>query len=128
MTLDQRLDLARQNRAAGLNCAQCVATAFPDIFQLPADSLLRLTIGLGGGMGLSGSTCGALSVMALAEGMRSPGSPAAKAQVYKNFRSLSEQFRERFGSTLCPELKQKGVPCNDLILGAVEIYHNHLQK
>jgi len=128
MTLEQRLSLAGEVRAAGHNCAQSVLAAFPDVINLPADVTLRLGTALGGGLGLTGSTCGVLVAMALTEGMRTQGSPACKGPAYRAFASLSKEFGAKHGATLCPELKARNCSCDELIRSGITQYHNHLQK
>ena len=129
MTLDERLDKARGLREQGYNCAQCVCAAFPDVSGLDEADALRVSIGFGGGVGGCGEVCGVFSAMAMLEGMRSPGGPADKKQVYGSVKGLRDAFVGEFGCLLCRELKAPGrvVSCNDLIFRGVEMYHKHLE-
>lgn len=128
LTLDERLALARNVRAKGYNCAQTVMAAFPDIFNLPEQTLMQLGSCCGGGMGLTGNICGALTAAALAEGMRYEGLPTEKAAAYGSFRALHDDFRTKHGHVLCPDLKKAGIDCNTLIWSTIEQYHNHLNQ
>lgn len=128
LTLDRRIALAREVRAKGYNCAQTVISAFPDIFSLPAETSLRLGAALGGGLGATGSTCGVLVALAVAEGMRTQGLPAEKAAAYKSYHSLHDAFLGEHGETLCPRLKARGIACNDLIRSGIELYHNYIAR
>ena len=128
LTLDRRLALARETRSKGYNCAQSVLAAFPDIFMLPQETCLRLGTALGGGLGTTGSTCGVLEAMALAEGMRTSGQPADKVAAYASYRSLHDAFMARHGDTLCPGLKARKIPCNELIYSGIEMYHNYIES
>lgn len=129
MTLDERLEKARALRGQGYNCAQCVCASFPDVTGLSEAYSLRASIGFGGGVGGCGEVCGVLAAMAILEGMRSPGGPADKKQVYGAVKGLRDGFAGEFGSVLCRELKAPGnaVPCNDLIYKGVEMFHGHLE-
>lgn len=51
-------DLARQNFKSGYNCSQAVALAFQDKIGMDPDTIARLTIGFGGGMGRMREVCG----------------------------------------------------------------------
>lgn len=126
LTLEQRLASARETRSKGYNCAQTVLSAFPDIFMLPQDTCLRLGSALGGGLGNTGSTCGVLGAMALAEGMRTQGLPADKAAAYKSYHALHDAFLSIHGDTLCPRLKARGISCNELISSGIELYHKYI--
>ena len=54
-------DLARQNFKSGYNCGQAVALAFQDKIGMDPDTIARLTIGFGGGMGRMREVCGTIS-------------------------------------------------------------------
>ena len=54
-------DLARQNFKSGYNCSQAVALAFQDKIGMDPDTIARLTIGFGGGMGRMREVCGTIS-------------------------------------------------------------------
>ena len=73
MTLEERIESARALRAQGYNCAQCVMAVFPEVHGLPQDVALRLSTGLGGGVGGSQNICGVLSSVALLDGSRTQG-------------------------------------------------------
>ncbi|MDE6243730.1 MAG: C-GCAxxG-C-C family protein [Muribaculaceae bacterium] len=128
LTKEQRLNRASDARAQGYNCAQAVMMAFPDVFTLPSEVTLRLGTALGGGMGMTGGICGALSALALAEGMRTEGEPADKVKAYKSFHALNDAFREQHGSTLCPELKASGVSCEELIKSGILMYDRYINE
>ena len=103
---------------------------FDDVAPLPAEVLAALSAGLGGGVGGQGEICGAVTAMAMINGVAAGGAdPAAKATVYKGVRELSDEFHAANGSVICRQLKGEGrKPCTDLILDAVAILHNYLEK
>lgn len=127
LTLEERLELARNRRREGANCSQATVAAFPDVFQLPQDVAQKLTIGLGGGVGGLQNVCGVITALAILEGIHAD-TTTGKAQVYKIIRQLGTRFKERTGSLICAELKSPGasLACNDLIAEGIRIYHEYL--
>ncbi|MBC7342642.1 MAG: C_GCAxxG_C_C family protein [Clostridia bacterium] len=115
-------DNAAQNFRAGLNCAESVVQAILDtgtIDGLPPE-VVALATPFGGGMGLSGHTCGALAGMLMAVGaahgrrypMAEPDPQKRQDQLYGNpglyrfFNQIPRRFRERFGYLNCREINQ----------------------
>lgn len=127
MTLDERLQLARDVRRSGANCSRSVALAFPDYAgSLTSECLGRLVDALGGGVGGCGLTCGAVTGMAVADGLARPAD-LTKAQIYKRAAAMVGEFEARNGSTECRELKGAlKRDCLGLVLDAVTILHNAL--
>ena len=60
-TLDERVARARELRAQGYNCSQCVVMAFDDVIEGDVALLTRAAGGFGSGMGASGNMCGAIT-------------------------------------------------------------------
>lgn len=87
--------------------------------------------GLGGGLGGHTETCGALLGGAMAIGQansRGCADPTSKEETYELVKPLVAAFRERFGTTVCSEIRaqdpsdQKPLPiCKDCIAAAVEL-------
>lgn len=130
MTLQERLEKSGSLRGQGYNCAQCIMASFKDIHNLDERDSLLTAIGLGGGVGGTGHICGVLSAIAATEGHRSQGLPSDKKEVYKCVSEITRRFEERYGSSICRELKRPGAPvsCNDLIRGGIEIYDQFLRE
>ncbi len=130
MTLEERIESARALRAQGYNCAQCVMAVFPEVHGLPQDVALRLSTGLGGGVGGSQNICGVLSSVALLDGSRTQGAPADKRAVYGNVSGVVRDFEQRYGTCICRELKAPGqtVGCNELIEAGIRMYDDFLKK
>lgn len=125
-TLQQRLERARELRAQGYVCSQCVLMAFPDVTGLSDTQAASVSIGLGGGVGGQGDVCGCVTSMAALCGCASQGNPQLKPQTYSAVRTLSEEFMAENGSMQCRALKQSGKkPCMQLIENAVEIFHQY---
>ncbi len=101
----------------GLNCSECVMTAFLNHFEtgLPKE-VVKLATGFGGGMGHTKNTCGAITgaVMALSAivGRENPaaketvGERIAELQqgIYPTVGKLVHEMEEQYGTLICSEL------------------------
>jgi len=116
---------ARGNFSKGFNCAECVLEAVLATVDtgLPAASL-KMATGFGGGIGLYGDTCGAITGAVLAVGAvhgrdRLPAGEDRKAAMqaagqqlygrpglYRLFNQIPNRIAEKYGHTLCRELTQ----------------------
>jgi C_GCAxxG_C_C family probable redox protein len=128
MTIDEQIEAikqrARKNFSRGFNCAECVVEAVINEVEtgLPKE-ILKLTTGFGGGVGLFGDTCGALTGAVMAVGTihgrdalpeGDPKEAAKKAAqelygkpgLYRLFNQIPNRIKEKFGHTLCRELTQ----------------------
>lgn len=118
VTLEERIAKAQELRAAGYNCAQCVAMAFN-----PA--LEAATSALGTGIGATGNICGAANAMAIVCGTKTYMGPADKKNQYARVGGLINAFSTKNNGQLnCRELRQPGrKPCIELIKDAITILH-----
>lgn len=112
-------DLAKGYFKSGLNCSESVVLAIHDLefSDLPKE-VVAMATGFGGGMGLSGNTCGCLTGLMMAVGMvhgRSNPLAAESAKerikqlngnpgLYRFFNQIPRRFEQEFGSTNCREL------------------------
>jgi C_GCAxxG_C_C family probable redox protein len=126
MTQEEQIEAirqrARKNFSKGFNCAECVVEAVVNLVEtsLPKD-ILKLATGFGGGVGLYGDTCGAISGAVLAIGAvhgRSAlpeGDPKevpkmsaqelyGKPGLYRLFNQIPNRIKDKFGSTLCRDI------------------------
>lgn len=125
MTESELIAAAKDNAAKyfreGLNCAETVLKAILDtgvVEDMPPE-VVALATGFGGGMGLSGNICGALTGMMMAvgavHGRRNPlegefqqridalyGNPG----LYRFFNQIPRRFREQFGAFTCKEINE----------------------
>lgn len=130
MTKEERIEAvkqrARKNFSLGYNCAECVTEAVFSLIEtgLPVEAK-KMATGFGGGVGLFGDTCGALTgaVMAVSavHGRTSlPEDPDPKQAVkkaaqelygkpglYRIFNQIPNRFKEKFNHTLCRELTKQ---------------------
>jgi C_GCAxxG_C_C family probable redox protein len=92
----------------GCNCAQAVLCAFARDLGLEERAALRIATGFGGGMGRTGSTCGAVTgaymVLGLARGMNDPEEKIRKDATYTLVREFADRFRKKHGALGCREL------------------------
>lgn len=93
----------------GYNCSQSVFTTYCE--QLGLDNkaaALKLSCGLGGGMGRLGETCGAVTgaylLIGLKHGKVAQDDNNAKEVTYATVQEFARRFVERNGSTNCTEL------------------------
>ncbi|MBE0635848.1 C_GCAxxG_C_C family protein [Candidatus Bipolaricaulota bacterium] len=121
--IEQVRHRAHANFSAGFNCAECVTEAVWALIKsdLPADAW-KLATGFGGGIGLYGDTCGALTGAILAVGAvhgrgtlpkgidRRDILTKSRTQLYEDpglyriFNQLPNWFVTQYGTTLCREI------------------------
>lgn len=124
-----RKELSITLHKQGFNCAQAVACSFCNVLGYDPHTVFKLAEGFGFGMGTMG-TCGAVSGMAMAIGMKqSDGdldNPKTKKNSYNLMKLATAMFEEKNKSIICREIK--GVDtgevlrsCDGCIMDAVEI-------
>ncbi|MBN1856353.1 MAG: C-GCAxxG-C-C family protein [Dehalococcoidia bacterium] len=133
---------ARKNFSTGYNCSEAVFEAVLSEMDLglPHEAM-RLATGFGGGVGLYGGTCGAITgaVLAVSAVHGRPSAPEGdpaeinkKAKetfygrpgLYRIFNQIPNRIAEKYGETLCGELTkqwQKEWLCRDHALKCREI-------
>ena len=86
---------------SGLNCAQAVFTAFADEMGLDEATAIKVSCGLGGGVGRLREVCGAVSGAAMVIGYRAGGD---KMKAYPLIQDFAARFKSETGSIVCREL------------------------
>lgn len=93
---------------SGYNCSQSVFAAFCDKFGMPQELALKVSAGLGGGVGRMREVCGAMSGAAMLAGMvygATDGSDReAKALTYEKVQEIAAEFKKTNPSIVCREL------------------------
>lgn len=98
-----RVELAKNLFADGLNCSQAVVLAFKDILDVSEDVLKKSSIPFGGGLGRQRLTCGAVSGMCMVLGLKlSDGKD--KLKIYSIIQQACDEFKKITGSIICGEL------------------------
>lgn len=149
METEDRVRRSEELFMQGFNCCQSVVAAFADIYGYTDEQALKLSAGLGGGMGRMRLTCGAVSALAVLAGMDCgstvPGDREGKSYNYKVVQELAGKFKDMHGSLICSELLKlkKGAPlsyeasertaeyyktrpCVNQIVTAAKIYADYL--
>jgi C_GCAxxG_C_C family probable redox protein len=116
-------DRARKNFSKGYNCAECILEAVLAHIDtgLPKEAL-KVATGFGGGVGLYGDTCGAITGGVLAVGAvhgrselpegEDPKDVAKKASkqlygnpgLYRLFNQIPNMVEDKYGNTLCRKI------------------------
>ena len=149
LTPEERVEqYAIENYKHGLNCAECVLSALQreGALDIPKEAV-GMGVGFGGGIGLSGLTCGALSAAVLANGLRYgrkdpytvPAEERGKevaGKYYRRYHALVREFVAENGSPTCAEIsaphgawesRERRIHCLQLIGRAARIAYRYLQ-
>lgn len=106
--MQSRVEKAVELFESGFNCCQSVFAAYADLFGMDTQAALKLSSGMGAGVGRMREICGTVSAMALLAGMKQgntdPENMEAKTEIYELVRNMSGRFREENGSIICREL------------------------
>ena len=95
-------------------CSQAVLGAFKNVLGVISDDVFKSSSGLGGGVGLTGNTCGALlgGVMALSvySGREYDEFDDKEGKRFKSFslaKDLVVKFQREYGTVVCKEIQEK---------------------
>ena len=141
-------DLAIENYRHGLNCAESVMDALirAGVLDAPKEAV-KLCIGFGAGIGLSGETCGALSAAILANclvyGRTDPWSvedaergKEVAEKYYRRYNNIVREFIERNGCASCSGIssgyedwlcKDRRKYCLKMIGATAQLAYKYLQ-
>lgn len=101
---DRALELFKQ----GYNCSQAVFCAFCDEFNMDEETALRVSAGLGGGVGRMREVCGTVTGAALVIGMLYGATDGKdtqkKKETYEKVQEIAEEFKKENPSIICREL------------------------
>ena len=101
MDAAEKGERAKSLFTGGCNCSQAVFCAFADDLGVDRELALKLSSGLGGGMGRLREVCGAFSGAVLALGMKYGPD---RAEVYAKVQELAAAVKAETGSIVCREL------------------------
>jgi C_GCAxxG_C_C family probable redox protein len=105
---EERSCLAESLFRQGYNCAQSVAAAYADVYDIDKDLMLRFAASFGGGIGrmreVCGAACGMFIIAGLENGTTDPTDRAAKGRNYQTVQTLAKEFIECNGALRCADL------------------------
>jgi C_GCAxxG_C_C family probable redox protein len=100
--------LALKHGAEGRSCSEAIMLAFAPALGLEPSLAVKLASGFGGGMGISGEVCGALSAGCMVIGLRFGTDRVedsyGRQRTYLMVQELMERFRKSAGAVQCREL------------------------
>lgn len=102
-----RAERAKEYFLQGFACSQAVALAFSDVMGMDEETILKIMLPFGGGLGRLRLTCGAVSGMAAVIGMvcaKGENTPENKKETYAITQELCKKFQAETGSLICAEL------------------------
>lgn len=109
----------------GFNCAQAVLSTYCEALGLDKETALKLSCGLGAGMGRLGHVCGAVSgaylLLGLKYGQSQSNDKEAKEKTYALVQAFSKRFEERNGTTICRDLLGVDLLLDDKVLAAERV-------
>jgi C_GCAxxG_C_C family probable redox protein len=115
--MSKKSEKAAELFKSGYNCSQAVVGAFAEDFGIDLDTAMRISEGMGGGIGRMRLTCGAVSAMAMLAGLKlSSGKPKdteTKAEIYALVQKMAAEFKEKNGTIVCAELLGIAKPKNE---------------
>ena len=100
--MNEKIDVKERMRRAeeyfvkGFNCAQAVVAAYADLYGYTEEQALKLSAGMGGGMGRLRMECGSADA----------DDREGKSANYKVVQELVSRFQKVYGTIICSELLQ----------------------
>ena len=103
-----KVELAVSCFSEGYSCSHAVLSTYSEELGLDRETALKVSGGFGGGMGRMGETCGALTGVFMAIGLKyrgaEAGNNAAKIKTYELVREAADRFKSKNGTIFCREL------------------------
>lgn len=103
-----KINIAIENLKAGCSCSEAVLLTYGPQLGLDQELAFKIASGFGGGMGLMGETCGAVTaaymVIGLKYGASSIKNSYSRELTYGSVADFAALFKERNGSTYCRDL------------------------
>jgi C_GCAxxG_C_C family probable redox protein len=106
--MSDKSEVAAEKFMSGYNCAQSVIYPFCEETSISDDMALKISCGLGGGMGRNQEVCGAVTggilVLGLRHGRGVNDEQSTTTATYQKTREFMSLFAESNGSYICREL------------------------
>ena len=120
------------------NCCQAVICAYCEEYGIDDTQIFKMTEGFGLGMGGLKDTCGAVTGMFMAIGLRNSAGDKTeptktKFDTYQDIRDAAADFRKKNGSIYCCELKavidgKQVVSCEQCVRTAAEYVDRYIKE
>lgn len=146
-----RAERAKEYFKQGYACSQAVALAFADVMGVDEQTIEKIMLPFGGGVGRLRLTCGAVSGMVAVVGMvfaKAENTPENKKNTYAIVQELCAKFKAENGSLSCGELLSgmkvpveiggeaeartqeyyKKRSCGEIVYCAAEILEKYIQE
>lgn len=107
MNIEDRVRIALDIHHQGYNCVQAVIMAYNDVMNLSREDALKVSYGLGGGVGMMREVCGSVlgaSMVISYKFSKEEADPRLKKEIYDIVSKFGKEFEERHGSIVCGEL------------------------
>lgn len=106
--MSERSDKAVELFKSGYNCSQAVFTAYADFFGIDKETALRVSSGLGGGVGRSREVCGTVTAASMLIGMKygavDGNDTESKKLCYEKVQQYIAEFKKINPSIVCRKL------------------------
>lgn len=117
----------------GYNCCQSVICTYADLLGIDEKTAFKISEGLGLGIGKMQRTCGAVTAMVLACGLKNSDgdliNPSTKRKTYDLSYDLILEFEKNNETSICSELKKNcKKSCNECIMDGARIIEKMLFK
>ena len=110
--MSERVERAVELFKSGFNCSQAVFAAFAGDFGMDEETALKVSAGLGGGVGRSrevcGAVCGASMVVGFKYGAVKGDDAESKQKCYEVVQQIIAEFRKTNPTIICRELLALG--------------------
>ena len=105
---DETVKLSMKYFSTDYNCSQSVMKAILESKGMDFDEIFHLAAGFGGGVGLQGHICGAVSgavaALGVINGAKFEDVRKHKQATYNSSEKFMKQFTEKHGSIICDDL------------------------
>lgn len=110
--MSARVERAVELFKSGFNCSQAVFAAFADEFGMDEETALKVSAGLGGGVGRSrevcGAVCGASMLVGFKHGAIKGDDSESKMKCYAVVQEIIAEFKKEYPTIVCRELLSLG--------------------
>lgn len=110
--MSARVERAVELFKSGFNCSQAVFAAFAGEFGMDEETALKVSAGLGGGVGRSrevcGAVCGASMLVGLKHGATVGSDAESKMKCYEVVQKIISEFKKEYPTIVCRELLSLG--------------------